>query len=47
MPMSETDNPLKILITEYSEAFATWLLDQPIQSVRPLNVEFPVNPVRR
>lgn len=39
--MTETDNPLKLLITEYREAFASWLLDRTVQSVRPLNVEFP------
>jgi hypothetical protein len=44
--MSETDNPLKLLITEFSEAFAAWLLDRPVQAVRPLNVEFPANPMR-
>jgi predicted transposase YdaD len=44
--MSETDNPLKMLITEFSEAFAAWLLNRPVQWVRPLNVEFPAHPVQ-
>ena len=44
--MSETDNPLKMLITEFSEAFAAWLLKRPVQWVRPLNVEFPAHPVQ-
>jgi hypothetical protein len=44
--MSETDNPLKLLITEFAEAFAAWLLPQPIQWIRPLNVEFPATPLR-
>jgi predicted transposase YdaD len=39
--MSETDNPLKLLITMYREAFAAWLLDRPVRHVRVLNVEFP------
>ncbi len=34
--MSETDNPLKLLITEFAEAFAAWLLPQPIQWIRSL-----------
>jgi predicted transposase/invertase (TIGR01784 family) len=44
--MGETDNPLKLLIAEFSEAFAAWLLGVPVQVVRPLNVEFPANPSR-
>ena len=44
--MAEIDNPLKMLISEFSPAFATWLLGRPIQSVRALNVEFPANPVQ-
>jgi hypothetical protein len=44
--MSETDNPLKLLITVFADAFAAWLLDRPVQAVRPLNVEFPANPLR-
>lgn len=44
--MNDNDNPLKILITEFADAFAAWLLERPIQSVRPLNVEFPAQPVR-
>ena len=44
--MSETDNPLKILITEFAEAFAAWLLERPIQRARPLNVEFPASASR-
>ncbi|MBE2199819.1 MAG: hypothetical protein IAE79_14485 [Anaerolinea sp.] len=39
--MSETDNPLKLLITEHAEAFVTWLLGRPVRQVRILNVEFP------
>lgn len=39
--MSETDNPLKLLITEHAEAFVTWLLGRPVRQVRVLNVEFP------
>jgi predicted transposase YdaD len=39
--MGETDNPLKLLIAEHQEAFATWLLNRPVRRVRPLNVEFP------
>ena len=37
----ETDNPLKMLITAFSEAFAAWLLGRPVRRVHPLNVEFP------
>ena len=37
----ETDNPLKMLIAAFSEAFAEWLLGRPVRRVRPLNVEFP------
>ncbi|HRJ43181.1 MAG: hypothetical protein KJZ86_15685 [Caldilineaceae bacterium] len=37
----ETDNPLKMLITAFSQAFAEWLLGGPVRRVRPLNVEFP------
>jgi predicted transposase YdaD len=44
--MSDTDNPLKTLITDFSEAFAAWLLNRPVQWVRPLNVEFPAHPVQ-
>ncbi|MBE2197084.1 MAG: Rpn family recombination-promoting nuclease/putative transposase, partial [Anaerolinea sp.] len=44
--MSETDNPLKLLIAEFAPAFAAWLLGLPVQSVRPLNVEFPSRPLR-
>ena len=44
--MSATDNPLKILITDAKEAFASWLLGRPVTSVRPLNVEFPARGVR-
>lgn len=44
--MSETDNPLKVLITDFSEAFAAWLLETPVRRVRPLNVEFPASPSR-
>ena len=41
--MSETDNPLKVLIAEFAEIFAAWLLGREVQSIRPLNVEFPAN----
>ncbi len=44
--MGETDNPLKLLISEFADAFAAWLLPQPIQWIRPLNVEFPATPLR-
>ncbi len=44
--MSETDNPLKLLITQFADAFAAWLLPQPIEWIRPLNVEFPATPLR-
>ncbi|MBE2199467.1 MAG: hypothetical protein IAE79_12710 [Anaerolinea sp.] len=44
--MSETDNPLKLLITQYREAFAAWLLGRPVRHVRPLNVEFPAQGAR-
>lgn len=44
--MSETDNPLKLLITEYREAFAAWLLGRGVSFVRPLNVEFPAQGAR-
>ena len=46
MPMAELDNPLKVLITEFSIPFAAWLLGVPVQSVRLLNVEFPGTPLR-
>lgn len=44
--MSETDNPLKVLITQFAEVFAAWLLGRNVRSIRPLNVEFPANPIR-
>jgi hypothetical protein len=44
--MSEPDNPLKMLITEFSAAFAAWLLGRPVRRVRPLNVEFPASPAQ-
>ena len=44
--MSATDNPLKSLITNTREAFASWLLDRPVTSVQPLNVEFTARGVR-
>lgn len=44
--MSITDNPLKILITNTIESFASWLLDRPVSNVHPLNVEFPGQDVR-
>lgn len=39
--MTEADNPLKMLITSFREAFAEWLLGSTPQSVQPLNVELP------
>jgi predicted transposase YdaD len=42
----ETDNSLKMLITEFSETFAEWLLGNAPQQVRPLNVELPAAPTR-
>jgi hypothetical protein len=42
--MSETDNPLKVLIRDFAEVFAAWLLGKGVQAIRPLNVEFPANP---
>jgi predicted transposase YdaD len=44
--MSETDNPLKMLISEFAQDFAAWLLNTPVQAVRPLNAEFPARPLR-
>ncbi len=44
--MSETDNPLKLLITEYRDVFAAWLLHRAVRHVRPLNVEFPAQGAR-
>ena len=44
--MGETDNPLKLLITQYREAFAAWLLARPVRHVRPVNVEFPAQGAR-
>ena len=44
--MSDTDNPLKLLITDFADAFAAWLLPHPVQWIRPLNVEFPATPLR-
>lgn len=46
IPMSETDNPLKMLISEFAQDFAAWLLNTPVQAVRPLNAEFPARPLR-
>jgi predicted transposase YdaD len=44
--MSSTDNPLKLLIDEFSGEFATWLLDTPVQAVRSLSAEFADQPLR-
>ena len=44
--MTETDNPLKVLITQFAEVFAAWLLGREVVWIRPLNVEFPANPIR-
>ncbi|GIK57232.1 MAG: hypothetical protein BroJett015_28950 [Chloroflexota bacterium] len=44
--MSETDNPLKMLITDFGSVFAAWLLGRPVQWARPLNVEFPAHPIQ-
>lgn len=41
-----TDNPLKILITNAKEAFASWLLGREVTTVRPINVEFPARGAR-
>lgn len=38
------DDLLKNLIDDFTVDFATWLLDTPIQSVTPLNVELPAQP---
>jgi predicted transposase YdaD len=39
-----TDDFLKTLIDHFTLDFATWLLDRPIQSVTPQNVELPAQP---
>lgn len=44
--MSETDNPLKMLITDFGSVFAAWLLGRPVRWARPLNVEFPAHPIQ-
>ncbi|MBE7528765.1 MAG: hypothetical protein HS099_03405 [Ardenticatenaceae bacterium] len=44
--MSETDNPLKMLITDFGPVFAAWLLGRPVRWARPLNVEFPAHPIQ-
>ena len=44
--MTDVDNPLKILITTFSEAFAGWFLGSPPRLVRPLNVELPASTTR-
>lgn len=44
--MGETDNPLKMLIAQFRQVFAAWLLGVEVRVVRPLNVEFPANPSR-
>jgi hypothetical protein len=44
--MGETDNPLKLLIAQFSQAFAAWLLGVEVRKIRPLNVEFPASPSR-
>lgn len=35
-----------MLITEFSAAFAAWLLGGPVRRVRPLNIDFPSSPVQ-
>ena len=44
--MSATDNPLKVLILQTKEMFASWLLGRPVTTVRELNVEFAARNVR-
>jgi predicted transposase YdaD len=39
--MASTDNPLKMLISSFSEVFAEWLLGSRPRFVRPLNVDLP------
>lgn len=42
--MTTTDDFLKSLFDDFTVAFATWLLESPIQSVAQLNVELPAQP---
>lgn len=42
--MTTADDLLKTLIDNFTIDFATWLLNAPIQSVAPLNVELPAQP---
>ena len=42
----ETDNPLKQHITDFSSVFAEWLLGQPPQQIRPVNIELPASTTR-
>lgn len=44
--VTELDNPLKMLITTFDEAFAAWLLGRRPRRVRPLNVELPASTTR-
>ncbi len=44
--MADIDNPLKILITTFNEAFVGWLLGSPPRRVNPLNVELPASTTR-
>lgn len=44
--MSDIDNPLKMLISDFAQPFAAWLLNTPVQAVRPLNAEFPARSLR-
>ena len=44
--MPPLDNPLKLLILAFSQAFAEWLLRGPVRLVRPLNVELPASTSR-
>ena len=37
--MPPTDNPLKLLIVSFADAFAQWLLGSRPRLVRPLNVD--------
>ena len=39
--MPETDNPLKLLISQDAQVFTEWLLGRPVAAVAPLNPEFP------
>lgn len=44
--MPPVDNPLKLLIYNFSHIFAEWLLGQPVHQVQPLNIELPASTSR-